>query len=135
MTRERVVLVEDHADVAEQLRSLLESEFEVVAMVGDGHALLAAAERYRPDVVVTDIAMPGLDGIAATRELLRRNTGTRVVLVTVHNDQELVEQGLEAGALGYVFKPTAGEELVPAIRAALRGEAYVTRNQLAITKQ
>jgi DNA-binding NarL/FixJ family response regulator len=126
MMRARVVLAEDHADVAEQLRGVLEAEFEVAAMVGDGRALLAAAERCHPDVVVTDIAMPELDGIAATRELLRRSPGTRVVLVTVHKDQGLVQQGLEAGALGYVLKATAGEELVSAVRAAMRGEQYAS---------
>jgi DNA-binding NarL/FixJ family response regulator len=128
MTRTCVVLAEDHADVAEQLRGVLEAEFEVVAMVRDGHALLAAAESYGAEVVVTDIAMPGLDGIAATRELLRRSPGKRVVLVTVHNDRRLVEQGLRAGALGYVLKATAGEELVPAVHAALRGELYLSLN-------
>ena len=128
MTRTCVVLAEDHADVAEQLRGVLEAEFEVVAMVRDGHALLAAAESYGAEVVVTDIAMPGLDGIAATRELLRRSPGKRVVLVTVHNDRTLVEQGLRAGALGYVLKATAGEELVPAVHAALRGELYLSLN-------
>ena len=124
--RTRVVLAEDHADVAEQLRGVLETEFEVAAMVGDGRALLAAAEWCHPDVVVTDIAMPELDGIAATRELLRRSPGTRVVLVTVHKDLGLVRQGLEAGALGYVLKATAGEELVSAVRAAMRGEQYAS---------
>jgi DNA-binding NarL/FixJ family response regulator len=124
MTRARVVLAEDHAEVAEQLRHILEAEFEVVAMGGDGHALLAAAQRFGPDVVVTDIAMSGLDGISATRELLRRCPATRVVLVTGHDDPWLVEQGLGAGALGYVLKARAGEELIPAVRAALRGELY-----------
>jgi DNA-binding NarL/FixJ family response regulator len=112
------------------LRNVLEAEFDVVAIAGDGHALLAAAERYCPNVVVTDIAMPGLDGISATRELLRRNSGTRVVLVTVHNDQGVVEQGLRAGALGYVLKATAGEELVPAVRAAMRGDPYIGRGAI-----
>ena len=78
MTRARVILAEDHAEVAELLRHILEAEFEVVATGDDGNALLAAAKRFGPDVVVTDIAMPGLDGIAATRELLRRCPATRV---------------------------------------------------------
>ena len=124
MTRTRLVLAEDHADVAEQLRSVLEVEFEVAAIVGDGRALLAAAERHNPDVVVTDIGLPELDGIAATRELLRRRPGMRVVLVSVHKDQALVEQAREVGALGYVLKTTAGECLVPAVRAALGGKPY-----------
>jgi DNA-binding NarL/FixJ family response regulator len=128
MKRARIVLADDHPAVAEQLRGVLEPEFEVVAVVGDGHALLAAAEKLRPDVIVTDIAMPGLNGIAATRELLRRDPGARVVFITVHNNPVLVRQALAAGALGYVLKLAAGEELVPAVHAALRGERHVALN-------
>lgn len=126
MDRPRVVLAEDHARIAEQLRALLEPEFDVVATVTDGHALLQAVDDARPDVVVTDIVMPGLDGIAATAALLARRPGTRVVLVTVHDDPELAERGYAAGALAYVSKHSAGHELVPAVRAAMRGERYVS---------
>jgi DNA-binding NarL/FixJ family response regulator len=124
--RPRVVLAEDHARVAEQLRNLLAPEFDVVATVADGHALVRAAEAARPDVVVTDIVMPGLDGIAATAALLAMRPDTRVVLITVHDDPELAERGYAAGALGYVAKHRAGQELVAAIRAAVRGERYVS---------
>jgi len=126
MGHPRVLLAEDHAEVAEQLRGVLASEFEV-ATVGDGRALLEAAESLRPDVIITDIAMPGLDGIAATRAILRRNPAARIVIVTVHNAPALVQQGLAAGALGYVLKFDAGDELVPAVHAALRGERHVSR--------
>ncbi|HEV3302131.1 MAG TPA: response regulator transcription factor [Planctomycetaceae bacterium] len=118
--RTRVVLAEDNAVVAEQLRGVLETDFEVVATVGDGRALLAAVEQHDPDVVVTDITMPVLDGIAATRELKLRRPDMQVVLVSVHQDPELVKQGFEAGALRYVLKTAAGEELLPAVRAALQ---------------
>jgi DNA-binding NarL/FixJ family response regulator len=124
--RLRVVLAEDHAQVAEQLRNLLAAEFDVVATAADGHALVQAVEAARPDVVVTDIVMPGLDGIAATAELLARCPGTRVVLVTVHDDPELAKRGYAAGALGYVFKHRAGRDLVTAVRAAIRGERYLS---------
>ena len=126
MDRPRVVLAEDHARIAEQLRKLLEPEFEVVATVADGDALLRAADEFHPDVVVTDIVMPGLDGIAATAALLARRPGTRVVLVTVQDDPELAERGYAAGALAYVSKHSAGHELVPAVHAAMRGERYVS---------
>jgi len=121
-----VVLAEDHAGVAEQLRSLLAPEFDVVATVANGHALIRAVEADRPDVVVTDIIMPGLDGIAATAELVARCPDTRVVLVTVHDDAELAERGYAAGALGFVTKHRAGQELVAAVRAAVRGERYLS---------
>ena len=105
---------------------LLEREFDVVATVTDGHALLRAADDARADVIVTDIVMPGLDGIAATLALCARRPGTRVVLVTVYDDSELAARGKRAGALAFVLKHRAGNELVPAVRAALRGEPYVS---------
>ena len=126
MDRPRVVLAEDHAGVAEQLRKLLETEFDVVAMVADGRALLEAAEEFRPDVIVTDIMMPRLDGIAATAALLAKRPDTRVVLVTVHDDPDLAERGYAAGALAHISKHSAGRELAPAVRAAMRGERYVS---------
>src|SRR5262249_59954166 len=94
---------------------------------GDGHALLEAAAKYRPDVIVADIAMPGLDGIAAARALLRADPGARIVFVTVHGEPELVQQALAVGVLGYVLKLAAGDELVPAVHAALRGERSLSR--------
>jgi DNA-binding NarL/FixJ family response regulator len=124
--RVRVLVADDHLAVAECLRAVLEPEFNVIATVGDGNALVAAATALTPDVIVTDIAMPGLDGIAAAGEILRRHPRARIVFVTVHNDAELVQKGLAIGALGYVLKLTAGEELVPAIYAALRGKKYVS---------
>ena len=126
MDRPRVLLAEDHTGIAEELRKLLETEFDVVATVADGHTLLRAADDAKADVIVTDIVMPGLDGIAATVTLCARRPGTRVVLVTVHDDLELAERGYAAGALAFVSKHRAGDELVPAVRAALRGERYVS---------
>ena len=122
----RVLVADDHPTVAEGLRAVLESEFDVIATVGDGNALVAAATTLTPDVIVTDITMPGLDGIAAASEILRRHPRARIVFVTIHNDAELVQKGLATGALGYVLKLNAGEELVPAIHAALRGEQHVS---------
>jgi DNA-binding NarL/FixJ family response regulator len=127
MGRPRVLLADDHPAVADELRKLLEAEFDVVAVVTDGNALLREAEVTHPEVVVTDIAMPGRDGISATRALLARHPGTRVVLVTVHDDPELAERGYAAGALAYVLKITAPHDLVPAVHAAMRGERYVSQ--------
>jgi DNA-binding NarL/FixJ family response regulator len=122
-----VLLAEDHAQTAERLRKLLRPEFEVIAWVEDGGALVDAAARLSPDVIVTDIAMPGIDGIEAVTRIRRNNPNARIVLVTVHSELMLVEAGLAAGALGYVLKDTAGDELVLAVRAALGGCQYVSR--------
>jgi DNA-binding NarL/FixJ family response regulator len=124
--RARVLLADDHPEVLEYLRAVVEREFEVIATVGDGHALVAAAEALAPDVIVTDITMPGLNGIAAAGEILRRDSAARVVFLTVHNDPELVQKGLALGALGYVLKLMAGDDLLPAIRAVLRGECHLS---------
>ena len=127
MYRPRVLLAEDHADTAERLRKLLRVEFDVIASVEDGRALVDATERLSPDVIVADIAMPGVDGIAATTLIRRHDPDARIVLVTVHAESMLVEAGLAAGALGYVLKDTAGDELVPAVHAALAGHQYLSR--------
>ena len=127
MYRPRVLLAEDHAETAERLRKLLRVEFDVIAWVEDGRALVDATERLSPDVIVADIAMPGVDGIAATTLIRRHDPNARIVLVTVHSESMLVEAGLAAGALGYVLKDTAGDELVPAVHAALAGRQYVSR--------
>jgi DNA-binding NarL/FixJ family response regulator len=122
MSRPRIVLADDHPRVANELRRLLEPEFDVIAVVDNGYALLRQAEALAPDVIVTDIVMPGLDGIAATRALVARDPGARVVLITVHDEADLAERGYAAGALGFVVKVSALRDLVPAVRAALRHE-------------
>jgi DNA-binding NarL/FixJ family response regulator len=121
-----VLLAEDHPETAERLRKLLRADFDVIASVEDGDALVDAAERLSPDVIVTDIAMPGVDGIEAVTLIRRHNPNARIVLVTVHSELMLVEAGLAAGALGYILKDTAGDELIPAVRAALSGDQYVS---------
>jgi DNA-binding NarL/FixJ family response regulator len=125
MGRTRVLLADDHPDNAKLLRELLQGECEVIGAVADGQALIEAADVLAPDVIVTDIGMPRLDGIEAAHEILRRHPGTRIVFVTVHNDPAVVARGMAAGALGYVQKGEAGDDLLPAVRAAARGERHV----------
>jgi len=122
------LLADDHAETAKQLRTLLESDFDVVALVVDGRALVSAAATLLPDVIVADISMPELDGIDATALLRRSDPQARIVLVTVHAEPMLVQRGLAAGALGYVLKDAAGDELVTAVHAALCGQCYVSRS-------
>ena len=134
MNRPRVLLADDHADTRSLLRSLLEDEFDVIADVQDGYALVKAAAQLLPDVIVSDISMPGLDGFMAAATILVENPAARIILVTVHSDQTMVERGLAAGALGYVLKHVAGDELVPTVHAALRGEQRVCLRNLSIVR-
>ena len=120
----RVVLADDQAAILVVLAKLLQTQFDVVATVRDGRALVDAVARVSPDAIVTDISMPVLDGIEAAREILCRNASARVVFVTIHGDPLLVRRGLAVGGLWYVAKVSAGEELVPAVWAALRGERW-----------
>ncbi len=126
MSRRRVLLADDHAATLQLWRTLLEPEFEIVGTVTDGEALIEAAERLAPDIIVTDIAMPGVSGIVAARTILRRRPAARIVFATVHADRTMLRCGLAAGAYGYVLKVRAGDDLVPAIRAALRGELHIS---------
>jgi len=127
MSHQTLVLADDHKETAALLRGLLEPEFDVIAHVEGGLELVRAAARLLPDVIVSDITMPGLDGISAAAAILRQNPAARIVLVTVHGDPLLEDRGFEAGALGYVLKGAAAEELVPAVHSALRGERHASR--------
>jgi DNA-binding NarL/FixJ family response regulator len=125
--RPRVLLADDHTATAQQLRKLLQRHFDVVALVEDGSALVSAVARLSPDVIVADISLPNLDGIDAAALIVRGDPAARIVLVKVHDEPILVERGLTAGALGYVLKDAAGDELVAAVHAALGGRRYVSR--------
>src|SRR4051812_41184405 len=126
MSRCRVLIADDHAATTQRWRELIEPEFEVVASVDGGGALVDASERLQPDVIVSDIVMPGINGIAAAEMILRRNPAARIVFVTVHADRSMLRKSLAVGAFGYVLKARAGEDLVAAIRAALRGELLIS---------
>ncbi|MET0808800.1 MAG: response regulator transcription factor [Pseudoxanthomonas sp.] len=126
MGRCTVVVAEDHAVVAAQLRDLLACDFDVMAVVADGQVLVDTVRELSPDIVVADISMPRLDGIDAARMFLQSNPRTRVILLTVHNDLDLVRRGLSAGCSGYVLKSSAGEELLPAVHRVLRGGVFLS---------
>jgi DNA-binding NarL/FixJ family response regulator len=125
VNRATIILADDHPHVAMQLRYLLGEAFEVVAVVDDGNALVKAAARLQPDMVVTDISMPGMDGIQAAREMRHRQPSLRIVFITVHDDVALARIAMEVGH-GYVLKASAGEELVEAVSAVLSGGRFVS---------
>lgn len=122
----RVLLADDHRIVAEGLKRLLEPNFELVGMVEDGLALLAAARELKPDVIVADISMPELNGLDALEELKKINPDVRVVMLTMHHNVAYARQALDAGALGYVLKHSATNELILAVKAAAAGKTFVT---------
>jgi DNA-binding NarL/FixJ family response regulator len=126
MNRLRVLLGDDHPATVTALRAVLDPEFEIVAVVDDGAALIEAAERLVPDVIVTDIAMPRLSGIAAAGAILHRHPAARIVFATVHADRALMRRGLALGAFGYVLKVRAADEIVAAVRAAMRGDLHIS---------
>ena len=123
----RLLLVDDQALFREGLHTLLSlhEDLEVVGEAGNGLEALAAADALRPDVVLMDLRMPVLDGVAATRRLLAAHPTTRVIVVTTFDDDELVFDGLRAGAVGYLLKDVSSDKLVEAIRAAARGESFL----------
>jgi DNA-binding NarL/FixJ family response regulator len=121
-----VLLADDHPMVLDGLRKLLEPDFEVVAAVTDGRELLKAAQRLRPDLVITDISMPLVDGLEATRRLQKSILGIRVLILSVHADPSWVREAFEAGACGYLTKISAPEEIGTAVREVLKGLFYVS---------
>lgn len=124
----RVLLADDHAVLRQALRLLLEmhDEVEVVADVGDGRLAVEAAQRLVPDVVLMDLAMPGLNGVEATRQLTQRVRGVRVLILTGYADDERILDALRAGASGYVIKRSDINELLLAIQSVHRGNPYIS---------
>jgi DNA-binding NarL/FixJ family response regulator len=123
----RVVLADDHPVVREGLRGMLAAEpgIEVVAEAASGAEAVAVAARYRPDVVLMDLRMPGGDGVSATAEILAGTPGARVVVLTTYETDTDIVRAVEAGAVGYLLKDTPVAELGHAIRAAARGETVL----------
>lgn len=126
MRKPRILLADDHRMVAEGLRGLLEPDYQLVGIVEDGRALLEAADKLMPDVVVADVSMPLLNGIEAVRQLKKKNPELLVVFLTMHLDVAYAASAFEAGASGYVLKHSAPSELLTAISCALKGRTYIT---------
>ena len=126
MARASVLLADDHEIVAEGLATLLQREFSLIGTVASGSELIEAARRLRPDVIVTDVTMPGMSGLEALRRLKADGLASKVVFLTMHADAELAAAALRAGASGFVVKRAAGKELIAAIQTVLLGRKYVT---------
>jgi len=126
LLRPRVLLADDHRMVAEGVKSLLSADFELVGLVEDGLALIEAARKLRPEIIIADISMPHLNGIDALVQLKQQDKDVRVIFLTMHPEVAYARRAFEAGASGYVLKHSAPAELVTAIRAALAGKNYLS---------
>jgi len=128
MTPIRIVIADDHPIVRSGLIGLLESQsdFEVVAEASDGRELVAAVQRTRPDVVLTDLRMPALDGVGAIREMCAAHPGLKVLVLTTYDTDADILRAVEAGATGYLLKETPREELFGAIRATALGKSVLS---------
>src|SRR4030042_356853 len=141
MDRTRVLLVDDHGIVREGLRAMLSlnQEIEIVGEAADGREAIRQTRSCAPNVVVMDMAMPGMDGLQATKRLARDFPGVRVLVLSQHDNERYILPVLQAGASGYVLKRSVGAELVEAIRAVNTGDCWlpprVAQTVLQYTRQ
>lgn len=121
-------MADDHKIVREGLRNLIGSQegMEVIAEAADGRAVVKLVAELSPDVVIMDVAMPGLNGMEATRQIVSKNSGTRVIALSMHSDRRFVAEMLQAGASGYLLKDCAFEELIVAIRSVSKQRMYLS---------
>ena len=122
----RIAVADDSAHFLNELISVLETEFDVVATATDGKSALESIRSCRPDVAILDLEMPVLNGIEVTRELSKDNPRPAVVICSVESDPDFIEAAREAGALGYVFKARVRKDLVAAVKLAFRGQSFVS---------
>jgi DNA-binding NarL/FixJ family response regulator len=126
MRLERVVLADDHTLVLEAFCNLLSPEVDIVGTAADGRELIKIVRKLEPDIVVTDISMPNLNGVDACIKLLKLAPDTKIIFLTVLNDPDVVAEVIRAGAKGYLLKSSASSELLQAIKAVAAGRTYIT---------
>ena len=122
----RVLLADHHAIVLEGLRHILEPEFKIVGEVADGRALVAVALMYRPEIIITAISLPLLNGIEAAREIRKINRKVKIIFLTMHADPSYAVSALDAGGSAYILKSAEVAEILVAIREVLSGRVYVS---------
>lgn len=127
MNRVRILLADDHPHFSEFVEGLLDPNCEVVGKVSDGKALIQAAESLHPDIIVTDISMPVLNGMEAVEQLQKAGSQARVIFLTVHSDADFMRACLSIGAFGYITKPRVALDLLFAIHEALAGHLFISQ--------
>lgn len=126
MNSHRILLADDHAIVIEGLRRILEPRFEIVGVAVDGFALVDNAKSLSPDIIIADVSMPLLNGIEAAGQIRKFDRTVKIVFLTMHSDVMYATEALAAGGSGYVLKVSAGEEILAAIEAILRGGTFIS---------
>lgn len=126
MNRVKVLVADDHTILAEGLKGLMEKDYDLIGIVADGRALVEAANRLKPDIVVTDISMPLLNGLDAMRQLKKEGTDARFIFLTMHANPQYATEAFRAGANGYLLKQSAADEFLTAMREVLKGRTYIT---------
>jgi DNA-binding NarL/FixJ family response regulator len=129
-----IVLADDHTVLREGLKLILENEkdFEVLAATSDGRGAISSCKKYKPKIALLDIGMPNLNGIEAALQIRQISPGTRIIMLSVHGSAEYVSRALEAGAVGYLLKESAGRDVVHAIREVMAGRKYLSRGVAAM---
>lgn len=123
----RILLADDNLEMLERVANFLGSEFDVVGLAEDGQQALNSALKLSPDILVTDISMPNLNGMQVASHLQRSGSDVKVIFLTVHEDHDYVETAFSIGVLGYVFKPRVTSDLIPAIEEALQGRRFASK--------
>jgi DNA-binding NarL/FixJ family response regulator len=126
LRRPTILLADDHVVFTDGIVRILSEHFDIVGIVGDGSALLEAATRLHPDVIVADISMPTLSGLEGLRQLKSRHLESRVLFLTMHADARLAAEAFRLGARGFVLKQSSGDELIKGIEAVLQGHKYIS---------
>lgn len=126
MTKPRVLIADDHSIILAGLQKLIEDSCEIVGMVEDGRALIEAADRLKPDLILLDISMPLLNGLDAVRQIKKSSLDCKILFLTMHASPTYATEALKVGGNGYLLKQSAATELPEAIKAVMKGQTYLT---------
>jgi len=130
----RILVADDHDVVRQGLRLLIQEQpqWKIIAEIKDGRNAVEKASESKPDIAILDISMPSLNGLDATRQILKLNTHTKILILSMHDSEQVIEKAVNAGARGYVLKADAGRDIVRAVQALLNGQTFFTQKAAQI---